>query len=145
MIDPFVAVAPILVLPIVGLLRYIGCILQTGGIPGSDVTVTVNPPQATVKPNETATFTATVTGALQDQGVSWSLMLFDADSPGMGPGIGTFTFPNPSTTLVVLYQAPTASSLSNLTTPVTITASTIATALQASVSGSATITVTDNP
>jgi hypothetical protein len=130
MIDPFVALAPILVLPIVGLLRYIGCVLQTGGIP-SDVTVTVSPPSITMNANQTQQFTATVTGTLP--GVTWSLTVGDSDSSAGG---GTV---NPQTGL---YQSPL-----NLSVPqlqVTIIATTTSHLLQTQATGSAIVTLVDN-
>ena len=129
MIDPFVALAPILVLPIVGLLRYIGCTLQTGGIPAS-VTVTVSPTEVTLSANGMQLFTATVVGA--PQGVTWSLLMGDTDEPG----IGTLVSPGPSS---VTYQAPV--NLSAQTAQVTIVATTNES--QTVASGSASITLVD--
>ena len=93
MLDPFVILSPILLLPVVWLLRFIGCSSfsvgtapaattppagppQAGPPPAATVTVKITPPSATVMEGQVQPFKAPVTGAT-DQTVLWS-----SDSPG---------------------------------------------------------------
>jgi len=88
MLDPFVVLAPILVLPIVGLLRFIGCaqIVGLGNFNYANVTVTVKPPTSKLCAGQSQSFNATVQGA--PPGVTWS-----SSAPGL---IGNmYTAPTP--------------------------------------------------
>jgi hypothetical protein len=79
--DPFVILAPLLLLPIVFLLRFIGCTSFHSG--DSPSTITIDPASASLGPGESQTFTATVTGTTEE--VQWS-----ANAPK-----GVYTAPNP--------------------------------------------------
>jgi hypothetical protein len=82
--DPFVILAPLLLLPIVFLLRFIGCSSFSGD---DSPSVKIDPASADLGPGESQKFTATVTGSTE--AVQWS-----ANAPN-----GTYTAPNPRTLL----------------------------------------------
>ena len=84
--DPFVILAPLLLLPIVFLLRFIGC-SSFGGTDDAAIVITLDPASAELGPGENQKFTATVTGTTEK--VQWS-----ANAPD-----GAYTAPIPITPL----------------------------------------------
>jgi hypothetical protein len=64
MLDPFVLLAPVLVLPVVGLLRFLGCgtldVVEAADIPLPPRSLTVTPDPVNLCPGESVTFTTSV-------------------------------------------------------------------------------------
>jgi len=76
MLDPFVLLTPLLALPVVGLLRFLGCsaFAAAPAPPGSStppITVTVTPSPVTVYPGKSVTFTAAVANS-SNQNCDWT-------------------------------------------------------------------------
>jgi hypothetical protein len=111
MIDPFIVLAPVLVLPIVGLLRFIGCTTFTStdepSAPATPVSVTVTPNPVTVCQGQPVTFTAAVANSSDTAITTWtasdgqSLTVTSDPQPGAPAGTpplnnhATYTPPNP--------------------------------------------------
>src|SRR5882757_3507119 len=82
MLDPFVILAPVLLLPVVALLRFIGCSSFSSG--AGTGTASISPDKATLGPSQTQQFTFLVNN-IPTTGVTWS-----ANAPA-----GLFTAPDP--------------------------------------------------
>ena len=68
MLDSFVILAPLLLLPVVALLRFVGC----ESFDSKADVVTVTPDTATLGPGESQQFTASVNGTPPSTNVTWS-------------------------------------------------------------------------
>jgi dienelactone hydrolase len=98
-------------------------------VPPSDVVVAITPATATVQADNTAQFTATVTGDTSNKGVTWTV------SCSSGP-CGSISPPATLSGVAVTYTAPNTSPASDLAVTITATS-----AAKSSVSSSATVTV----
>src|SRR5579872_2924728 len=100
MLDHFVFLAPLLLLPIVALLRFIGC-AAFGSTDAGGVIVTLNPASASLGPGQTQQFTALANGSTTTD-ITWSPNapngLFKAPDPFVS-GSTTATVTATSTTV----------------------------------------------
>ena len=101
MLDSFVILAPLLLLLVVALLRFIGCESFTSA-PAAGVVVKVDPDTATLGPGESKQFAAKVNGSASTQ-VNWSTNapngLFKAPDPFVAGGAATAEVTATSTTV----------------------------------------------
>ena len=101
MLDHFIFLSPLLILPIVALLRFVGCTPFGSTDDGGGVTVVLNPSSVDLGPGQSQQFTALVNGAASTD-VIWSSNapngLFKAADP-FTPGSNSATVTATSTTV----------------------------------------------
>lgn len=110
MLDPFVLLALVLLLPIVALLRFIGCDLYEGGIVGGVAIVTIQPPTADLGPGQSLKFVALVNN-VPDTAAKWG------GSSNIGYTTGFYLAPDPffEPTDEVMAYTPSGSATANIT------------------------------
>ena len=142
MLDHFIFLSPLLLLPILALLRFIGCTPFAGTDGGGGVTVVLNPSSVDLGPGQSQQFTALVNGTASAD-VIWSTNapngLFKAADPFI-PGSSSATVSATSKTVATA----TGSATVNLK-HVTVSIAPAAVALFPGTSQKFTATVQDRP